>query len=114
VILISDAFDDVTKLRNSLRHIRHAGHEILMFHILAPEEIDFPFTKPTKFRDFENPSRIVEANQIRDDYRKNFDAWRTGLQKAMTDANADLITLTTDRPVDRILGQYLARRGARG
>jgi hypothetical protein len=113
VILITDAFDDVNRLRTALRHLRHRGHDILLYHILAPEEIDFPFTRPTRFRDFEQPTRVVPTDSIRDLYRRNFDEWLSGLRKAMTEVQADAVIMRTDEPVDRVIGSYLARRANR-
>src|SRR5947207_2247782 len=45
VIILSDCFDQMVPLMKALRHFRHRRHEILLFHILAPEEIEFPFKK---------------------------------------------------------------------
>jgi uncharacterized protein (DUF58 family) len=110
VVLISDGFDSVNRLRSALRHLRHRGHDILFVHVLAREEIDFPFTKPTKFRDFEAPTRVVPADAAREIYRRNFATWDDGLRKALAEVRADRIAITTDEPIDRALGDYLARR----
>ena len=50
VVILSDCFDDLHRLMLALQHFRHQQHEVLLFHILAPEEIDFPFTKRTQFQ----------------------------------------------------------------
>src|SRR5262249_33095762 len=43
VFLISDCFDEVENILNGLRHLRFRGHEVTVFHVLHPDEIDFPF-----------------------------------------------------------------------
>src|SRR5438874_5236275 len=47
VVILSDCFDDVDHLVKALRHFRHKRHEVLLFHILAPEEVEFPFSRLT-------------------------------------------------------------------
>ncbi len=112
VILLSDGFDDAERLGRAVRHLRHRGHEVLLFHILAPEEIEFPFTRPTRFRDLEKFDRHVpaEARTLRESYLNNFESWRQELRRKLEDVRAEYIMLRTDEPVDRALGAYLARR----
>ena len=112
VILISDGFDDAEKLGRAVRHLRHRGHEVMFFHVLAPEEIEFPFTKPTKFHDLERFDNTVptDTRSLRASYLSNFEAWRTQLRKKLEDVRAEYVLLRTDEPVDRALGAYLARR----
>lgn len=112
VVILSDCFDQPAHLVRALQHLRHRHHEVLLFHILAPEEIDFPFDRPTKFRDMENLGREVrvDARRLRDEYRKNFEAYRAELMKKAHDLRIDYHLLRTDQPVDLALGAYLAKR----
>ena len=50
LFLISDCFDELPELESVLQRLRHARHEVVVFRINAPEEIDFPFDRPTQFR----------------------------------------------------------------
>src|SRR5262249_31891906 len=43
VVILSDLFDDVPRILAGLRHFRHRRHEVIVFHILDPAEVDFPF-----------------------------------------------------------------------
>ena len=112
VMLLSDGFDSAERLGRAVRHLRHRGHDVMLFHILAPEELEFPFTKPTKFRDLERLDRVVptDTRSLRDDYLRNVETWRNDLRKKMEDVRADYVLLQTDVPVDRALGAFLARR----
>ena len=47
--LISDCFDEVESLLGGLQHLRFGGHEVIVFHILHPDEMDFPFNGMVKF-----------------------------------------------------------------
>ena len=55
MIVLSDGFDRSDDLVNALRHLRHRRHEVLFFQTVAPEEEEFPFSRPAKFRDLERP-----------------------------------------------------------
>ncbi len=115
VILISDCLDDPARLGRALRRLRYHRHEVMLFHVLAPEELEFPFRSATRFRDLERPgSRVLfDARRLRDEYLKNFDEYRRVLRKAAEDQRIDYHLLRTDEPVDRALGAYLARRAMR-
>jgi uncharacterized protein (DUF58 family) len=112
VVLISDCFDEPRQLARALRRLRHRRHEVLLFHVLAAEEIEFPFERPTRFRDLERLGDEVraDAKRLRAEYRANFEAYRAELCRTARDLGIDYHLLRTDEPVDRALGAYLARR----
>jgi uncharacterized protein (DUF58 family) len=112
VILLSDCFDSIPALIRALRHLRYAHHEVILFHILAPEELEFPFKNPTKFKSLEvkGQEMTVDARRLREEYLRNFEAYRADLRRATEELRIDYQLLRTDEPVDRALGAYLARR----
>lgn len=112
VILLSDCLDDANSLNRALQHLRYKHHEVLLFHILAPEEVDFPFRNPTRFRNLENPADTItsDTRRLREEYLVNFEAWRDSIRRRAEDLRIDYVMLRTDDPVDRALGNYLARR----
>jgi uncharacterized protein (DUF58 family) len=113
-VLVSDCLDDAAQLAVALRHLRYHKHEVMLFHVAAPEEVDFPFTTATRFRDLERPDAMVayDARRLRDDYLRNVAAHREALRKAACDERVDYQPLRTDEPVERALGAFLARRAA--
>ena len=71
IILISDLLDDPNEVINGLRHFRHKGHEVIIFHILDDNEIDFNFNGATNFIDSEDGSNIkTDPRQIKKEYMK--------------------------------------------
>ena len=112
VILLSDCLDDADSLTRALQHLRYKHHEVMLFHVLAPEEIDFPFRNPTKFRNLEHRGEEItsDTRRLREEYLKNFTAWRESIRRRAEDLQVDYLMLRTDEPVDRALGSYLARR----
>jgi uncharacterized protein (DUF58 family) len=115
VVVLSDCFDQIGPLLKALRHFRHRRHEVLLFHILAPEEIEFPFTRATQFRSLEAPGQrlLVDPRRLRQDYLANFQKFCTELREQAGQMQVDYHLLRTDGPVERALGVYLTKRQAR-
>lgn len=112
IVILSDCFDDVDRLLKALQHFRHKRHEVLLFHVLAPEEIEFPYHRLTQFRNLEinGDKLLVDPYRLRNEYLKNFEAFRTQLKDKAGQMKIDYHLLRTDEPVDRALGIYLTRR----
>jgi uncharacterized protein (DUF58 family) len=115
VVILSDCFDAADALGRALQHLRYRNHEVLLFHVLAPEELEFPFKQPTKFRDLERAGNevLTDARRLREEYLKNFTEYREALRRRAEDYRIDYVMLRTDEPVDRALGAYLAKRAVR-
>ena len=112
IVVLSDCFDQIGPLLRALRHFRHRRHEVLLFHLLAPEELEFPFSKMTQFRNLEATGHrvLVDPKQLRKDYLRNFQAFCTHLREQAGHMQIDYHLLRTDEPVDRALGAYLTKR----
>src|SRR5262249_51477725 len=115
IVILSDCFDQLTPLMRALQHFRHRRHEVLLFHILAPEEIEFPFKKWTQFRNLEvsGDKRLVDPQRLRKEYLKNFQAYCEQLRTQAGQMQIDYHLMRTDEPVDRALGIYLTKRQTR-
>jgi uncharacterized protein (DUF58 family) len=115
VIILSDCFDNLPALMRALQHFRHGRHEVLLFHILAPEEIEFPFKKWTQFRNLEvsDHKLLVDPQQLRKEYLKNFNDFCKQLRDQAGRMQIDYHMMRTDEPIDRALGIYLTKRQAR-
>jgi len=113
VVLLSDAFDQIEPLVRAMRHLRYRRHDVILFQIVAPEEIDFPFRRPTRFRNLEivSDERQVDVRRMREEYRKNFADHTEALRRATAELHIDYQMLRTDQPVERALGLYLTGRG---
>lgn len=114
VVILSDCFDQIGPLVRALRHFRHRRHEVLLFHILAPEELDFPFKKWTQFRNLEVAGHklLVDPQRLRKEYLKNFQDFCQELRRQAGQLQIDYHMMRTDEPVERALGIYLSRRQA--
>ena len=112
VLIFTDGFDRIEPLARALRHLRYRNHEVILFQILAPEELEFPFKKPTKFVNLERLSDEwqIDARKMRDEYRMNFEAHQAALRRVATDLRIDFVSVRTDQPIEMALGGYLVRR----
>ena len=115
IVILSDCFDQIDALLRALRHFRHQRHEVLLFHILAPEEMGFPFTKWTQFRNLEAIAHklLVDPQRLRKEYLKNFESFCQRLREQTGQMQVDYHLMRTDAPVDRALGIYLTKRQTR-
>ena len=112
VFILSDFFDQLDPLMKALQHLRHRNHEVVLLHVLAPEELEFPFKRLTQFRNLESREQkvLVDTRRLRDDYLANFERFRNDLKERAGRLHVDYHLLRTDEPVDRALGIYLSRR----
>ena len=111
VFLISDCFDDVERLLTGLRNLRFQGHEVTVFHILHPDEVDFPFTTMTEFRGLEDLNKLRTRPQlIRPAYLRALDRYLQELQKGCEVNRCDYVQMKSSRPLAEALTEYLARR----
>ena len=83
VIVLSDLFDDVDSLMAGLKHFRHRRHDVIVFHVLDPQEIEFSFARPTMFQGLEQmPHVVADPRSLRRAYLREFEEYlRTGADR---------------------------------
>ena len=111
IILISDLFDDPDKVLSGLQHFRYKGHEVIVFHVLDPQELTLDFTQRTRFRDMESGEEIVtDPWHIQSDYQKSMEQFCDYIKSNCRQKNIDYVPLSTDLPLDMALSEYLIKR----
>jgi uncharacterized protein (DUF58 family) len=112
-LVFSDCFGDVAKLGRALEQLRYFGHDVLVFQILAPEELTFPFRRDALFQDLELPRRLqVNPNALRQAYLREFQAFMREFRQTASDCGADLVTISTGNDLGDALSFHLRRRAA--
>ncbi len=115
VVLISDLLGDLAPLAPALQHLRFAGHEVLVFQVLDPHELEFPFDGLTEFTDLETNERIVtSARSARTAYLEGFNRHQDAVKAMMADLGIDHVVFDTSQPLDLALAEWLHRRGRAG
>lgn len=111
IILMSDLITEETGMLKSLRNLRHAGHDIIVFHIMDEAEVTFPFQGMLQLRDPETGAvEPVRAADAAVEYRRTIVEFRKRLDKELSESRIDYVPLDTSQPYDRALMEYLLRR----
>ena len=111
VVVLSDLFDEDQQLLKRLAQLSRRGHEVTIFHLLDPAELEFPFEEPTLFQSMED-GREVEAvgREVKKGYLRLMEEWLASLKRDTAEADLDYTLCRTDRPLDEVLLPFLARR----
>jgi uncharacterized protein (DUF58 family) len=111
VFLISDCFDNVEALLGGLQHLRFGGHEVTVFHVMHPDEMEFPFSGMVKFDGMEDGIKLLTRPQmIRPAYQRALKRFLEELRLGCERNRCDYVPLSTGRPLVESLTEYLARR----
>lgn len=111
VVILSDLFDDVPAMLAGLQHFRHCRHEVVVFQVLDPAELDFPFEQATLFKGLESwPDILSNPRALRKAYLDEFTAFTRQVQQGCRAQRADYVMLRTDQPLDVALSSYLSSR----
>lgn len=114
VVVLSDLFDDPSRVLSGLRHFRHRRHEVIVFHVLDPAEVDFPFRQTTLFKGLEGlPEILTEPHALRRAYQSEVGAFLAEIKKGCQMGDIDYVPLRTDDDLDAALSTYLAARATR-
>jgi uncharacterized protein (DUF58 family) len=111
VIVLSDLFDRDEGVLRRLAQLGKRKHEVTVFHVLDPAELEFPFEDPTLFLSMED-ARSVEAHgrDVRRGYLEVLRRWLEEVRRSSAEADLDYGLCRTDRPLDEVLLPFLARR----
>lgn len=116
VVVITDLFENVLEqdeLLKALRHLRHRGHEVLVFHVLESDTervFNFPDV-PMLFRDVETGEEItLQPAQLREHYAEAVQEFSTFFRRKCRELQVDFVELDTDQPYDVALTAYLNKR----
>jgi uncharacterized protein (DUF58 family) len=111
VLVLSDLFDDVPSMMAGLKHFRHRRHEVVVFHVLDPAELDFPFRQTTLFRGMEElPDVLTDPRALRGAYLDVFGKFLQSVRKGCRAERIDYVLLRTDQSLEIALSSYLASR----
>ena len=111
VIIISDFFIEPSILRNCFEHLRFRHHDVAAFHLLDPEELSFPFQRPTRFIDLEGgPAIFAEPSEIADRYHKALKGYLDELKQVVLTTAVDYQRIDTAENYESMLTRFLIDR----
>jgi len=114
VVLISDLLDDPDRVVRGLKHLRFRGTDVIVFQVLDPNELQFPFRGAAKFTDVESALEVTaDPARVRQQYLDAMAALRARYERELKGAGIDFLTLDTSKPLDFALLAYLDARSRR-
>ena len=113
-IVISDFYEDPETIVRTIEPLRYRGNEVVLFHILDPEEIQPVLKSSAILVDLETDQKLeVIPDYARTSYRAKIDAHIERLRSRTHAAGMDYQLLVTNQPLDAALRSYLALRKER-
>lgn len=113
VMIYSDLFDNTEEFIAGLNHLRFRGHNVILFHVLDPYEIEFPLSGMWKFLGLEGEGEVItQPSRVRANYLKELEEFVGGIRKACAKAQVDYVLVNTADPVEQTISNYLLQRTA--
>lgn len=111
MILVSDLLADRPGLFKGLRYLRQQGHDVMVFHVLDDDELDFPFSGPTRFEGLELADHLnCNPRALRDGYLAALGEFLQEVRRGCTSLAIDYALIRTRDPLDAALAKYLSNR----
>ncbi|HEV8367640.1 MAG TPA: DUF58 domain-containing protein [Pyrinomonadaceae bacterium] len=115
VVIVSDFYDEPERLKEAFQHLRFKGHDLVAFHVLDQNELDFSFDEPVLlFEDLETQEQMpVLPDVVMPGYRARMRRHVEEMRDCAAANHVDYEMLTTKQPLDFALFSFLSRRSAR-
>jgi uncharacterized protein (DUF58 family) len=115
VVVMSDFYADPELIVKTVEPLRYKGNEVILFHMLDPQEIKPKFREPVLLYDLEDTTNSLEVSPdyARQEYRKKIDSHIETLASKARGAGMDYFLMDTGRPLDEGLREYLQVRKGR-
>ena len=115
VVVLSDFYERPDVIVKTIEPLRYRGNDVILFHLLDPQEIKPKFREPVVLVDMENSANALEFSPeyTRDEYPRKIDSHIEALRSAARGAGMEYFLMNTARPLDEGLREYLAVRKGR-
>ena len=111
IVLVSDLLADRPGLIKGLKLMRQRGHDVLVFHVLDDDELDFPFTGPTRFDGLEFAEHLnCNPRALREGYLDALNEWLAQTRRLCATNTIDYTLARTSDSLDAVLATFLSRR----
>jgi uncharacterized protein (DUF58 family) len=111
VALISDLYENPDDLIEALSLYRGIGNDLIVFHVLDPAEIEFPYSQASRFQDLESGEEVPVIPEVfAEQYRKMMQEHIAALTAKFSEVRIDYVLVNTSKPLDEALFSYLGNR----
>jgi len=109
--LISDFYEEPDTILRAVKQFRAQGHDVMVFHVLDPAELEFPYDAASSFEDMESGERIpIVPENLREQYKKLIEEHTSALAKSFNEQRIDYAVFITSTPIDYALFAFLSAR----
>ena len=113
VMVFSDLLDNTDDFIKGINHLRFRGHNVTVFHILDPQEIEFPLNGVWRFEGLENDGELItQPARVRQAYLEELDKFIGQVRGACIKSEADYVLVNTTEPIESVISKYLLQRTA--
>jgi hypothetical protein len=113
VMVFSDLLDNTDEFIKGINHLRFRGHNVTVFHILDPHEIEFPLNGVWRFEGLENDGELItQPARVREAYLKELETFIGKVRGACIKSQADYVLVNTAEPIESVISSYLLQRTA--
>jgi len=114
MILVSDLLADLEGTVRGLRLLKKRGHDVLILHVMDDDEIDFPFSGPTRFEGLESLDFLnCNPRALREGYLEAVKAFLNETRRQCAQNTIDYALIRTSQPMDAALAAFLSSRMAK-
>lgn len=115
VVIISDFYDQPDRMQEAFQHLRFKGHDLVAFHVLDQNELDFDFNDPVLLlEDAETQEQMpVLPDVVMDGYRERMRKHIDDMRRCASANHVDYEMMTTKQPLDFALFSFLSRRAGK-
>jgi hypothetical protein len=111
LLLMSDFYDDPEAILDAIKPLRFLGNDLIIFHILDRQEIEFDYKDASAFEDVESREQVpVVPDSFRKQYRELIQAHIEALRSKFSEQRIDYAQITTSEPLDAALFKYMSMR----
>ena len=111
MVVVSDLLTDTDNLMRGLRLLRQRGHDVLVFHVMDDDELDFPFSGPMRFDGLETDAFLnCNPRALREGYMEALEHFLQDVRHRCAQNTIDYALVRTSQPLDAVLATYLSNR----
>jgi uncharacterized protein (DUF58 family) len=110
-VVISDLYEEPAAVLGAVRQLAHRGSDVIVFHLLDPAEVHFPYEGSASYEDLESGERMpIMPEYVREQYRRLVAEHVRALERRLGENRIDYALIETSTPLDEALFRYLMRR----
>ena len=111
IVLFTDFLGDPQEIEMTLKHFVHKGSELIIFHVLTEEEMQFPFEKFSFFKDLETDEKVlIQPSSLHEEYRSRMTDFLARIKKVCANLSITYQLLHTSTSYEESIRQFLKTR----